>query len=198
MKCHEVDYQLIGDDLQLVEVELDPGESVIAEAGAMCYMEDDIKFEAKMGDGSDADQGMFGKLLGAGKRMMTGESIFITHFTNTGSGKRIVSFASPYPGKIIAANLDSADFRDADLTDTLWISSNVANAAFSGAEMAGAKSTAVAWMTAAELPAELPKPLVTSPRWAPFAILGLVGTALAFLLFRRRRKSAYLTLENGE
>jgi uncharacterized protein (TIGR00266 family) len=105
MKCHEVDYEIIGGDLQLVEVELDPQETVVAEAGAMCYMEDDITFEAKMGDGSDADQGMFGKLLGAGKRMITGESVFITHFTNTGSQKRRVSFASPFPGKIIAANL---------------------------------------------------------------------------------------------
>jgi len=105
MKSHEVDYELIGDDLQLVEIELDPGETVIAEAGAMCYMEDDITFEAKMGDGSDPDQGMFGKLLGAGKRMLTGESVFITHFTNKGSSKRRVSFASPFPGKIVAVNL---------------------------------------------------------------------------------------------
>ena len=76
MKSHEVDYEIIGGDLQLVEVELDPQETVVAEAGAMCYMEEDIIFEAKMGDGSNADQGMFGKLLGAGKRMLTGESVF--------------------------------------------------------------------------------------------------------------------------
>ncbi len=105
MKSHEVDYELIGDDLQIVELELDPGETVVAEAGAMCYMEDDISFEAKMGDGSDADQGMMGKLFGAGKRMITGESVFITHFTNNGSQKRRVSFAAPFPGKIVAINL---------------------------------------------------------------------------------------------
>lgn len=104
-QCHEIDYEIIGDDMQLVEVELDPGEVVIAEAGAMTYMEEDITFEAKMGDGSSPDQGMMGKLFGAGKRMLTGESMFLTHFTNQGSQKRRVAFGAPYPGKIIPVNL---------------------------------------------------------------------------------------------
>ena len=104
---HEVDYKLIGDDMQIVEIELDPGETVIAEAGAMNYMEQGIQFETKMGDGSKPDSGFFGKLLDAGKRAITGESIFITHFTNQGAGKQHVAFAAPYPGKIIALDLDT-------------------------------------------------------------------------------------------
>ena len=87
MKCHEVDYKIIGDDMQIVEVELDPSETVVAEAGAMNYMDDGITFEAKMGDGSAAGEGMLGKLMNAGKRMLTGESVFMTHFTNAGAGK---------------------------------------------------------------------------------------------------------------
>lgn len=106
MRSHEIDYEIIGDDMQLVEVELDPGETVIAEAGAMNYMEDGIRFEARMGDGSEADEGMLGKLLGAGKRMLAGESLFMTHFTNEASGKRRVAFAAPYPGKIVAVDLE--------------------------------------------------------------------------------------------
>ena len=104
-RCHEVDYEIIGDDLQLVEVELDPGETVIAEAGAMNYMEEGIDFEAKMGDGSDPDAGFFGKVFGAGKRVLTGESLFMTHFTNRGMGKKRVAFAAPYPGKIVPLDL---------------------------------------------------------------------------------------------
>jgi uncharacterized protein (TIGR00266 family) len=105
-KCHEVDYEIFGDDMQIVEIELDPGETVIAEAGAMNYMEENISFEAKMGDGSEADSGIMGKLLSVGKRALTGESIFMTHFTHGGgSGKRRVAFASPYPGKIIPLNM---------------------------------------------------------------------------------------------
>jgi len=107
MKCHEVDYEIVGDDLQMVVVELDPGETVIAEAGAMTYMEDGIGFEAKMGDGSKADEGMMSKLLSAGKRVLTRESIFLTHFTHHGTGKSHVSFAAPYPGKILAIDLAS-------------------------------------------------------------------------------------------
>lgn len=109
MECHEVDYEIIGSDMQIVEVELDPGETVVAEAGAMNYMEDGITFEAKMGDGSEADSGIFGKLLGAGKRVLTGESIFMTHFTNSGSGKKKVAFAAPYPGKIIPIDMSKMD-----------------------------------------------------------------------------------------
>ncbi|MEN8729076.1 MAG: TIGR00266 family protein [Desulfuromonadales bacterium] len=105
MKCHEVDYTIIGDDMQMVQVELDPGETVIAEAGAMNYMEPDIEFEARMGDGSEAESGLMGKLFGAGKRALTGESVFMTHFSNRGSVKRHVAFAAPYPGKIIPMDL---------------------------------------------------------------------------------------------
>ncbi|MEE4300352.1 MAG: TIGR00266 family protein [Pseudomonadales bacterium] len=105
MQCHEVDYEIIGNDLQMVEVELDPGETVIAEAGAMNYLEEDIDFEAKMGDGSEAGEGFFGKLVGVGKRVITGESIFMTHFTNRGGVKRRAAFAAPYPGHVIALEL---------------------------------------------------------------------------------------------
>ncbi len=105
MQSHEVDFQIHGDDMQIVEVELDPGETVVAEAGAMNYMEDGITFEAKMGDGSQPDQGFMGKLFSAGKRALTGESLFMTHFTNSGRGKKRVAFAAPYPGKIIPLDL---------------------------------------------------------------------------------------------
>ena len=105
MICHEVDYTIIGDDMQIVEVELDPNETVIAEAGVMNYMDSGISFEAKMGDGSEANDGIFGMLKGVGKRVLTGESIFLTHFTNIESGKKSVAFAAPYPGKIIALNM---------------------------------------------------------------------------------------------
>lgn len=101
MKCHDIDYAIIGDDMQIVEIGLDPGETVIAEAGAMNYMDDGIMFEARMGDGSNPNEGMLGKLINAGKRALTGESLFMTHFTNTGHGKKTVSFSAPYPGKII-------------------------------------------------------------------------------------------------
>lgn len=106
MKCHEVDYTIIGNDIQMVEVELDPGETVIAEAGAMNYMEDGIVFETKMGDGSEASSGLFGKLFSAGTRMLTGESLFLTHFTNEGGKKSRVAFAAPFPGKIIPLDLN--------------------------------------------------------------------------------------------
>ncbi len=106
MRSHEVDYTIHGDDMQLVEIELDPGEVVIAEAGSMNWMEEGIEFEARMGDGSKPDTGIFGKLLDAGKRVLTGESIFMTHFTNHSSrGKSHVTFAAPYPGKIMPIDL---------------------------------------------------------------------------------------------
>jgi uncharacterized protein (TIGR00266 family) len=106
MKCHQVDYQIIGDDMQMVLVELDPQETVIAEAGAMNFMEEDIQFESRMGDGSQGDQGIMGKLFSAGKRALTGESIFMTHFTNhSRQAKRKVAFAAPFPGKIIPMDL---------------------------------------------------------------------------------------------
>lgn len=105
MRCHEVDYEIFGDDMQIVEVELDPNETVIAEAGAMNYMEDGITFEAKMGDGSRPAGGVLDSLLQVGKRALTGESIFMTHFTNNGAGKKRVAFAAPYPGKIIPVDM---------------------------------------------------------------------------------------------
>ena len=105
MKSHEIDYDIIGDDIQLVEIELDPGETVIAEAGAMNYMEDGITFEAKMGDGSQVESGLLGKLMSAGQRVLTGESIFMTHFTNDSAGKKRVAFAAPYPGKIVPVDM---------------------------------------------------------------------------------------------
>lgn len=105
MTSHEIDYTIQGDDMQIVSVQLDPQETVIAEAGAMNWMDRGIAFESKMGDGSNPDKGMFGKLLDVGKRALTGESLFMTHFTNTGSGKKEVAFAAPYPGSIIPVNL---------------------------------------------------------------------------------------------
>jgi uncharacterized protein (TIGR00266 family) len=105
VKCHEVDYQILGDDMQIVEVELDPGETVVAEAGAMSYMEEGIDFEARMGDGSEPEQGMFKNLVSAVGRKLTGESLFMTHFTNAGNGKSRVAFAAPYPGKIVALDM---------------------------------------------------------------------------------------------
>jgi len=108
-KSHEVDYQVFGDDLQFVEIELDPQETVIAEAGAMMYMEDGMNFETKMGDGSNPSAGFMSKLGSVAKRAFTGESIFMTHFTNAGQGKKHVAFGAPYPGKIIAIDLDEAN-----------------------------------------------------------------------------------------
>ncbi|HUT70106.1 MAG TPA: TIGR00266 family protein [Desulfatiglandales bacterium] len=105
MRCHEVDFEILGQDMQIVEVELDPGETVIAEAGAMNYMEDGIAFEARMGDGSAANEGLLGKMLNVGKRVLTKESIFLTHFTNEARTKRRVAFAAPYPGKIVPVNM---------------------------------------------------------------------------------------------
>jgi len=101
----QLDYEIVGNSMPAVEVELDPDESVIAEAGAMTYMEEDIDFETKLGDGADPDQGLMGKLFSAGKRVLTGETLFMTHFTNRGSEKRRVAFAAPYPGTIVAVNM---------------------------------------------------------------------------------------------
>ena len=103
---HEVDYKVYGDDMQFVEIELDPGEAAVAEAGGMMYMDDGIQMEPVFGDGSQqAGGGLMGALMGAGKRLLTGESLFMTVFTNKGQGKRRVAFAAPYPGKIIAVQL---------------------------------------------------------------------------------------------
>ncbi len=106
MRSHEIDYKIYGEDIQIVEIELDPYETVIAEAGSMLYMEDGIQFETKMGDGSQPQQSLFGKLLQAGSRALMGESIFMTHFTNkVPQMKRKVAFAAPYPGTIKAVDL---------------------------------------------------------------------------------------------
>ncbi|MBL4888894.1 MAG: TIGR00266 family protein [Candidatus Lindowbacteria bacterium] len=105
MKCQEIDYKIYGDDLQFVEVELDPNETVVAEAGAMMYMEENVEFEAKMGDGSAANEDLMSKIFSAGKRMLTGESIFMTHFTNRGQGKKHVAFSAYAPGKIIPVDM---------------------------------------------------------------------------------------------
>ena len=106
MNNHEIDYKLYGDDMQFVEIELDPQETVVAEAGSLMMMEDGISMETIFGDGSGGSGGgIMGKLMGAGKRLITGESLFMTTFTNVGSGKKHVSFASPYPGKIIPMDL---------------------------------------------------------------------------------------------
>ncbi|MEA3289496.1 MAG: TIGR00266 family protein [Campylobacterota bacterium] len=108
MQCHEVDYKIHGNDLQAVEIELDPGESIIAEAGAMSWMEDDIDFEAKLGDGSNANEGMLSSLFGSIGRVITGESLFMTHFTHKGDNlKRKVTFSSAIPGKIMDVDMAS-------------------------------------------------------------------------------------------
>jgi len=105
MQSHEIDYKIIGHDVQLVEIELDPQEVVIAEAGAMLYMEDGIDFTTRMGDGSNPTASYFDKLLSAGSRLIAGESLFLTHFTNRGWGKKHVAFSAPYPGTIIPLDL---------------------------------------------------------------------------------------------
>jgi uncharacterized protein (TIGR00266 family) len=102
---HEIDYKIYGEEMQCVEIELDPNETVIAEPGSFMMMDQDIQMETLFGDGSKSQGGFMGKILNAGKRLLTGENLFITAFTNTGSGKKRVSFASPYPGKIVPMDL---------------------------------------------------------------------------------------------
>ncbi|HTM58699.1 MAG TPA: TIGR00266 family protein [Candidatus Udaeobacter sp.] len=104
---HVVDYEIVGDDMQFVKIELDPGEAVVAEAGSMMYVEDGIEMETIFGDGSSqaAQGGVVGALLGAGRRLLAGESLFMTVFTNRSNQKRKAAFAAPYPGKIEALNL---------------------------------------------------------------------------------------------
>lgn len=110
MQSHEIDYQIFGEEMQYVEIELDPQEIVIAEAGSFMMMDSGIKMETIFGDGSEQQQsGLFGKLLSAGKRVLTGESLFMTAYLNQCETKRKVSFASPYPGKIIAIDLKAFD-----------------------------------------------------------------------------------------
>lgn len=104
-RSDEIDFVINGDDMQFVEIILDPGETVIAEAGVFMYMTDGIQLETKFTDGSQPQQGLMGQLLNAGKRVLTGESLFITHFSNRGSGRHTAAFAAPYPGKIIPVDL---------------------------------------------------------------------------------------------
>ena len=107
-KNHEIDYEIYGEEMQYVDIELDPQETAIAEAGSFMMMEDGIQMQTIFGDGSEKNQstGLFGKILSAGKRMLTGESLFMTAYTNMGQGKKKVAFASPYPGKIIPLDLE--------------------------------------------------------------------------------------------
>jgi len=100
---HELEYEILGQSAQSVEILLDPGETVIAEAGAMNYMPEGVRFEARLGDGSAS--GVLGKLWGMGKRMLTGESLFLTHFSNEGTGQARVAFAAPYPGTVVPVDL---------------------------------------------------------------------------------------------
>ena len=110
MPSHVVDYKLFGEDLQFVEIELDPGETVIAEAGMMMYMEDGITFNTRLGDGSKPKAGFLDKVVSVGMRALTGESLFMTHFSNSaGVGKKHVAFGAPYPGTIMAIDLDEAN-----------------------------------------------------------------------------------------
>ena len=105
MQAHEIDYQIFGEEMQYVEIELDPQEIVVAEAGSFMMMDNNIQMETIFGDGSGQQSGLFGKLLSAGKRVLTGESLFMTAFINQNNTKSKVSFAAPYPGKIIAIDL---------------------------------------------------------------------------------------------
>lgn len=102
---HEIDYKVFGDAMQFVEIELDPNEAAVAEAGGMMYMDDGIEMETIFGDGSQQNSGFLSSLMGAGKRLLTGESLFMTIFQNRGLGKKRVAFGAPYPGKIIPVHL---------------------------------------------------------------------------------------------
>lgn len=105
MNAHEIDYRIYGEEMQHVEIELDPNETAVAESGAFMMMDDGIQMQTIFGDGTKQEDSILGKLFSAGKRILTGESLFMTAFTNAGQGKKRVHFASPYPGKIIAMNL---------------------------------------------------------------------------------------------
>lgn len=105
MNAHEIDYEIFGEEMQYVEIELDPQEAVVAEAGSFMMMDSDIKMDTIFGDGSNQEKGVLGKIFSAGKRILTGESLFMTAFLNNGQGKKQVSFASPYPGKILPIDL---------------------------------------------------------------------------------------------
>ena len=102
---HEIDYKIFGEELQCIEIELDPQETVMGEPGSFMMMDTDIQMQTIFGDGSTQQGGFMGKLFSAGKRLLTGENLFMTAFTNTGQGKKRVSFAAPYPGRIIPMDL---------------------------------------------------------------------------------------------
>src|SRR6476646_3121129 len=104
-QSHEIDYRIFGEEMQCVEIELDPGETAVAEPGSFMMMDDGIQMETIFGDGSQQQGGLLGKLFSAGKRMLVGENLFMTAYTNVSAGKKHVSFASPYPGKIIPLDL---------------------------------------------------------------------------------------------
>lgn len=105
MNAHEIDYKIIGDDMQCVEIELDPQETIVAEAGSLMMKDAEIVMQTIFGDGSGQETGFFGKVLSAGKRLLTGESLFLTAYTHMGQGKKKVTFAAPYPGKVVAFDL---------------------------------------------------------------------------------------------
>lgn len=110
MNAHEIDYRIVGEEMQFVEIELDPFETVIAESGSFMMMDQDIELATIFGDGSQQEsKGIWGKVLSAGKRLLTGESLFMTAYTHAGTGKRRVSFASPYPGRIIPLDLSDLE-----------------------------------------------------------------------------------------
>lgn len=109
MENHEIDYRIYGEELQCVEVELDPLETVLAESGSLMYMDSDIRMQTILGDGSQENKGVFDKIFSAGKRLLTGESLFMTAYTHEGRGKKTVTFAAPYPGRIIPMNLMELD-----------------------------------------------------------------------------------------
>ena len=129
-KAHEIEYQIHGDDMQFVEIILDPQETVVSEAGAMMFMRSGIDMDTRFGSASGEEQGFLGKLMSAGKRMITGESLFLTTFTNDGQGKSSVAFAAPYPGSIIALNLEEHGTmlcqKDSYLCSALGVDVNVA------------------------------------------------------------------------
>ena len=109
MNAHEIDYQILGEEMQFVEIELDPQEGVVAESGSFMMMNDDVKMDTIFGDGSNQNEGIMGKLFSACKRLLTGESLFMTIFSNAGLGKKKVAFAAPYPGKIVPIDLSEVE-----------------------------------------------------------------------------------------
>jgi len=109
MNAHEIDYHIFGEEMQFVEIELDSQEGVVAESGSFMMMNDGVKMDTIFGDGSNQNEGIMGKLFSAGKRLLTGESLFMTIFSNASSGKKKVAFAAPYPGKIIPIDLSEVD-----------------------------------------------------------------------------------------